>query len=172
MTGRTKVLVALVVCVLAVLGVGALVARQGTPPAPPGETSLPGSPPSRTSPHLDGGPHGTWRRAVADYASALTPEAGDTLHTWLRRLRPVLTPALLRSYRDTDLTHLPRGVPTSLRPLAPPGRRHDAASTDAAVRARVRFGDGVTVDVVVAVVAGRWRVVTAGEHLSDRHDAL
>jgi hypothetical protein len=172
MTGRSKALIALAVCLFAVLGVGILVARQATSPTPPGETSLPAAPPSRTSAHLEGGPHGTWRRAVTDYASALTPESGDTLDTWLHQLRPVLTPALLRSYRDTDLAHLPRGAPTSLRPLAPAGKPQDARGPDAPVPARVRFGDGVTIDVVVAVVDGRWRVVTAGEYLSDRHGAL
>lgn len=105
---------------------------------------------------------GSWRRVTLRYATALTDTSGG-LDRWLGRLRPWVTPALLASYRDTEVTEvteLPDGSPHTVRQA--PGRTQRTATRQVA---RVTYDSGYVLDVRLSVVDGAWKVTSSGEHL-------
>lgn len=102
---------------------------------------------------------GSWRRVTLRYAGALTDTSGG-LDGWLGRLRPWVSPALLASYRGTDVDELPDGSPRTVRRA--PGPAQDSATSQTA---RVTYDSGYVLDVRLAKVDGSWKVTSSGEHL-------
>ncbi|GAA3673681.1 hypothetical protein GCM10022237_36600 [Nocardioides ginsengisoli] len=155
---RIAVLVALVGVLTAVCVWLAVRGDDAHPAAPRATPVVPVAPAEESDQPVDRRAVGRWREIARAYSAALTDRHGGR-QAWLRRLSPLVSRALLASYRDTDVARLPEGSPVRVRPVRFEGRVGPRM-------VRTIFDTGYELDVRMMLLGGHWEVTSSGQHLS------